>query len=78
MPRVHEREQIVRAADLKLQEALLAWQKSPEVKELTGPEYVQILTDQLSSRVLGWAKFEIRFERHGDYETPGGWAKEDG
>jgi hypothetical protein len=70
--RVHEREAAVTAAKIKLQELLIAWAESPEVHELTGPEYVQVLTDQLSNRVLSWAKYEIRFERHGNYDDPGG------
>lgn len=74
-PRVHERERTVTNARLKLSDAVRDWEDTEEYEALTEAEALQVLMSVFSDRILGWTKYQIRFERHGDHDTPGGWEK---
>ena len=69
-PRLHKREQIVREAELKLRQAMLdIWKES----DLTDAEMLRIVAACFGDHVAGHAKYDIRMERHGNTDTPGGW-----
>lgn len=70
MPRIHEREVKVRRASAELETMIL--QKARE-EDLTDVELLQALT----SAMQGSLKYMLRRERHGDEDTPSGWAKDD-
>lgn len=65
--RIHHREALVKEAGRKIREAVLE-----ATTGLTIAESIQVITHALSSEVLGIVKYEIRQERHGNTETPGG------
>lgn len=69
--RRHPREQIVDTARSALLEALMEWNRGPGA-ELTGAEFVSVVSHELSNQLTIWAKYEIRLERHGDAGKPGG------
>ena len=71
MPRMHERESKVRLAQVELETLIL--EKANEL-DLTDVELLQALTSAMQSSL----KYMLRVERHGDTDTPSGWAKEDG
>jgi hypothetical protein len=70
MSRMHPREKVVRQARIALMEALGAWQEAHE--DLTDAELLSLLSGELHSQISGVVKYMIRFERHGDTDTPGG------
>jgi hypothetical protein len=75
--RVHPRERIVSEARIELQEVVLDWQKkhSTETDDpLTLMEALSVINDVLSSTLGHAFKYEIRYERHGNYDKPGGEA----
>lgn len=72
--RQHERERIVSAARLSLSEKILDWMREDGTVDLTEPEYISVVTAALSDSVLSRTKMMIRMERHGNVDTPGGWA----
>lgn len=67
MPKIHPREKIVREAEAGIR---LAVEK--HTKDLTLFERMKVITQVLSNEIGGDCKYQIRYERHGDYETPGG------
>ena len=67
---IHPREMLVTQARMQLTDALIAWRKRNA--ELTVAELVSVITGEMSSMLLGIAKFAIRHERHGDADKPGG------
>ena len=68
--RLHPREQPVAKAKGKIEMAF--WEAVEEADpELTYIELLQVLT----SLQQGCLKYMLRMERHGDYETPSGWAE---
>lgn len=68
---IHPRVIVVRQASIEIAQAVTnAMQKH----ELTYAEAFSILGEQIS----GLAKFAIRQERHGDTDTPGGEATDEG
>ncbi|KKN07250.1 hypothetical protein LCGC14_1068900 [marine sediment metagenome] len=69
MPKRHEREKLVTSAEIELQKAALEISK-----ELTTAEYLRVLANVFGGAINSIAKYEIRQERHGNTETPGGWA----
>lgn len=71
MPKLHEREAVVREAKLKLSEAVQEWGKG---HDLTQFEYLQVVQGVLGDEILGACKYAIRVERHGDPNKPGGLA----
>lgn len=62
--RQHEREIVVRKARMKLDDAIGKWLESKSAQELTGPEFVQVVTRSLSRQLELWTKHAIRDERH--------------
>lgn len=72
---MHEREELVSKARLGLMTALLDWQRSPEVEQLTAAELLAIVVEQTQSTLGTILKYQIREERHGNTDTPGGWAE---
>ena len=70
MPRQHPRESLVSTARSDLSGTIARWQAD---HDLTEAETTAILVEQLAGAVGGIAKYQIRFERHGDYDKPGGW-----
>jgi hypothetical protein len=67
---MHEREMKVRKASLELETLII--EKAQEA-DLTDVELLQVLT----SAQQGTLKYMLRRERHGDSDTPAGWAKDD-
>jgi len=72
MPKIHERESLVKSAELQLREAIVEMMKS---WDLTTFETIQVFNKVMSEEIASVVKYQIRFERHGNYDTPGGWAK---
>lgn len=71
LPRIHPREELVKKAELKIQEVFL------EVTEgLTTGEVLRVCASVFGSQVGTIAKYAIRRERHGNSDRPGGWAPE--
>ena len=71
LPKLHEREKVVRDAEESLRDKLLAWQKVWSSK-LTTAEYLSVLQRVLSESVASCLKYAIRHERHGTSDKPGG------
>lgn len=68
--KIHERERVVREADAALRQAVLDW--SAKHDQLTVNETLQVLNRVSSDQVAAILKYEIREERHGDQDRPGG------
>lgn len=68
MPKLHPRELIIRGAEVILREALIQVSKL----DLTQLEYIQLVQNILGGEILTVCKYGIRFERHGNTDTPGG------
>lgn len=69
--RVHEREKIVREAQSDLSEKLLDWMTKHD-DQLTFAEELRVIAGVLGDHLSQMAKYEIRRERHGDENKPGG------
>ncbi len=69
MPRIHEREKLINNSESGLRLAVVECTKG-----LTEAEAISVVTNVLSGEILGRMKYAIRMERHGNTETPGGWA----
>jgi len=69
---IHEREKPCRDAASEIRDVL---HKATE--DLTLWETISVVTSVFQEFLGGIAKYEIRHERHGNYDTPGGWAAED-
>jgi hypothetical protein len=68
MPAIHPRVKLVREAQIKLSGAI-----SEAIRELTVAESLQVINGVMSDRIGTILKYEIRRERHGDTDKPGGW-----
>jgi hypothetical protein len=62
---MNKREQLIAIAVSELELMII---KGAQEKGLTDGEYIQMLSKLISQRTT-WM---IRFERHGNYDTPGG------
>lgn len=71
--KLHEREIVVRRADVGLRTAI---EDVIDKHDLTAVEALQVVNAALSSWIGSYAKYAIRRERHGNEDTPGGWAAE--
>ena len=71
--KLHEREKLVRAAGMDLSGKLLEWMSEGQ-PQLTGGEELKVVGGELGRYVSQMAKYQIRRERHGDEDTPGGLA----
>lgn len=67
----HEREQLTRKADRALNEKILEWMKEWSAI-LTPAEETKIVLSQCNNHIQQIMKYEIRYERHGDTDSPGG------
>jgi len=75
MPKMHPREMSTKKAECDLVDAI---QKVMEEHELTDGEALRVVNKAFSQWLGHFAAITIREERHGNSETPGGWApKED-
>ncbi len=72
--RLHPREMVVRQAKCDLLNAIL---DVVAKHELTEGEQLSVVAGELSSWVMGVAKYAIREERHGDPEKCGGLSYEE-
>lgn len=70
MPRLHPREALVSSAENDLRIALFAW--ADQHPDLTSAEYLKIVLGISNETVQSLLKAEIRLERHGNADTPGG------
>ncbi len=68
--RLHAREQIVTAAEIDLRTAISEWSKKHT--KLTSAEYLKVLLGVTHDQAQSLLKIEIRIDRHGNAETPGG------
>lgn len=68
-PKVHPRERITKEAAQKLRLAI-----AEVTRELTTWETTQVVALVFGEELSGIAKYQIRYERHGNYDTPGGFA----
>lgn len=66
--KMHPREKIVDEWDRKLQMVLLEMMES----DLTPGEFLSVIGSVLGGAITQRAKYMIRYERHGDGDTPGG------
>ena len=69
--RLHPREIDLDKASAKLKLAILdAVDELPD--DITDGEYIKIINGISYELIASWAKYQIREERHGDEDTPGG------
>jgi hypothetical protein len=69
--KIHEREQLTRAARLHLMKFLLEFDEfEHEGMRLTGLEYTQLIQQELGNTLDRYFKYQLRIERHGDDQTP--------
>lgn len=71
MPRLHPREQIVNTAEADLRDAVSGW--SRDHPDLTSAEWLKIVMSVCHDLMQGLLRTEIRLERHGDADKPGGF-----
>ena len=68
---IHKREQITQQANYDLTKSLL---HITEEHDLTEGEYLQLIGDVFGGALTSQAKYQIRMERHGNENKPGGLA----
>jgi len=68
--RLHAREVVVTEAEIELRTAVNEWSKKHS--ELSSAEYLKILLGVCHDQAQSLLKIEIRLERHGNADTPGG------
>lgn len=68
--RLHPREQPVTEARIDLMQRYLDWQRA---HDLTDAEHLSVVAGVFGDSIGNIAKYQIRQERHGDTDTPGGW-----
>jgi len=69
MPKAHPREEIVAKAEVELREAVMKIRRFG----LTQAERMQAINSVLFEEISEMLKYEIRLERHGRADKPGGW-----
>ena len=69
--RIHKREFTVRQAELEITEAV---HKITDKHKLTTWEMLRVVNVALSGVIGSIVRYEIRNERHGNYDKPGGLA----
>ena len=75
--KLHEREEIVRKAEADFLAKMLDWMQEWG-DQLTDGEELRVVGGLLGGHLTTMAKYQIREERHGDEDTPGGLEKERG
>ena len=75
---MHPREQLCREAESELRLAIAAvtCKKGGVFSKLTLVEEMQVLNTVFSGEVGGILKYALRYERHGNTDTPAGFASE--
>lgn len=68
--KLHPREVIVTEAEIDLRTAISEWAKKHP--ELTSAEYFKVLLGVSNDNAQSLLKYEIRSERHGNTNKPGG------
>ena len=68
--RLHKREELVTVAAADLDRVIFEWGKRHP--ELTAAEYIKVVLGTSNDKVQGLLKLEIRQERHGNTDKPGG------
>lgn len=71
MSKRHNREEDVKNADLELRKKMLDWSGKWSGK-LTDGEALRVINRVLGGYLSTMAKYQIRAERHGDENIPGG------
>lgn len=71
--KIHEREKTVRQAKRVLSEKLLEWMQE-YAEKLTFAEELRVVGGELGDYISRMAKYQIRRDRHGDDNKPGGLA----
>ena len=67
--KIHPREKLVEEAEHKIRGVVF-----DATKDLTLFERVQVVARVLNGELLSTCKYQIRYERHGNTDTPGGAA----
>ena len=75
LPRLHEREIICREAEQKLRAAVSLVTCDKEFSKLTYFEALSVMQNVFGGELQVFLKYAIRFERHGNTSTPGGFAE---
>lgn len=65
--KIHQRETLVNKAHVKIKEAIVE-----HTRGLTEAEILRVIAAVLADEIGGIAKYQIRMERHGDPDKPGG------
>lgn len=68
--RLHQREVVVTEAEIELRQVISEWSKKHS--ELTSAEWLKVMLGVCSDQMQSLLKIEIRLERHGDADKPGG------
>lgn len=77
LPRMHDREVIVREAEDELRLAIsISSGEGSKLSELTTAELLQVYNSVFSSAIGTVLKYAIRKERHGRTDRPGGITSE--
>lgn len=72
LPKIHEREVLCRKAESELRSAVIGVTTSETCQKLTTLELLQVMQTVFNSDLQNVLKYAIRFERHGNTDTPGG------
>jgi hypothetical protein len=67
--KIHPREQLIKEIEMKLKTAIVE-----ATRELTTAETIQLVNHVCRDEIAGIVKYQIRMERHGNTNTPGGMA----
>lgn len=73
MPRLHEREIKMQQAELALREKINSWVRE-HTEDMTDAEFIRAISGVMNEQIMTCMKYAIRRERHGNTDTPGGWA----
>lgn len=76
MFQMHPRVRLVSQASIDLRKFLLEWAEG-SASVLTDTETLTVLMSILAGEVETILKHQIRFERHGNYDSPGGFSPDD-
>lgn len=76
MPQRHPRVLLVSEAESALMDRVLKWRRK-DASKLTTWEIASVLASVLAGQLSGLSKYEIRHERHGNYDTPGDWSSDE-
>jgi len=68
--RLHAREVLVNTAETDLREVISEWSKNHP--DLTSAEFLKVVLGVCHDQAQSLLKIEIRIERHGNADTPGG------